>query len=502
MSLRERLRERSSQLSEALLGHGSPSPQTKVYTGDYAHYTIEREQHRVKPDTGNLERFWKIYQASPLVHTSINIFADDVIAPGARVQADDEELEAELTQWKRNAAIIGGESHRDLDELLYLKVIQEQVRGTALAEAVPTKENIDDLYGFRLVNPSTVVTYTYESQPVLIRPNEDEIEDVYRTDRGEAAAYGQWDDGALAGPFNRETVYLSQNDVIKLVRDPDTHDIFGNSTIAPVSEEIEELHRMLEDIGEAVHSKAYPHWMFQLGEPSGDPQNPRKGVWPEEEIKNFRDQHRDGNWSTGQKDFVPGDADVEVIDSDVPEIEDLLEEYIELILSAMPVPKAKLGFANDINRDIVKQQIPQYERRVRSKRRELESAFLPMFKRKARELGYDDEAVESIEFTIEEERETNPLKREDFDTGEFAEFCRGLEAAGGGDATEIVDPDEMRDLLGLPDRDSDEEISELEADVDGTFEDTFGEPVVPDEREDGELEIDVADTDEASVGAD
>jgi hypothetical protein len=502
MSIRERLRKRSNQLSEALLGHADPDPQSRVYSGDYAHYHVSKEQHRVKPDQGDLERYWELYKKTPLVRVSINTFADDVTAPGVRVLADDDELQSELARWKRNAAIIGGESHRELDELLYLKVIQEQVRGTALAEAVPTKENLDDLYGFRLVNPSTVVTYTYESQPVLIRPDEKDIEDVFETKRGEASAYGQWDDGALAGPFNRETVHLSQNDIIKLVQDPDTHDIFGNSTIAPVSEEIEELHRMLEDIGEAVHNKAWPHWLFQLGEPSGDPQNPRKGVWPSEKIKDFRDEHKNGNWSAGQKDFVPGDADVEVIDSDVPEIEDLLGEYIELILSAMPVPKAKLGFAGDINRDIVKEQIPQYERRVRSKRRDLESAFEPYFRRKARELGYDDEAVESIELRIEEERETNPLKREDFDTEDFAQFCQGLEAAGGGDATEIVDPDEMRDLLGLPDRDDNEDVSELAEDIDGDFEDTFGEPVVPDELEDGELGVDVSDTGEEPASAD
>jgi hypothetical protein len=500
MSLTERLRKRTGRLREAVL-QSEPDPQTSVYTGDYSHYTVAREQHRVKPDQADLERFWELYQASPLVNTGVNIYADDVTAPGVRVQADDDELEAELTKWKRNAAIIGGESHRDLSELLYLKVIQEQVRGTSLAEAVPTKENIDDLYGFRLVNPSTVVTYTYESQPVLIRPDEDEIDDVNRTERGEAAAYGQYADGALAGPFNRETIYLSQNDVIKLVRDPDTHDIFGHSVVAPIANDIEELDRMLHDVGEAVHSKGYPMWIFQLGEPSGDPQNPRKGVWPEEEIKNYRDDHKEGNWSTDQKDFVPGDVDLETYDSDVPEIEELVQQRIERIISGLPVPKYKIGAHTDsINRDVTSTQEPQYERTVRSKRRDLESAFEPYFRRKARELGYDDEAVESIELRIEEEQETNPLKREDFDTAEFAEFCSGLEAAGGGDATEIIEPDEMRDLLGLPDRDGDEDISALADEVDGDFEDTFGEPVVPDSLEDEELELDTSGAE--SAGAD
>ena len=512
MSLSDRIRNRTKQAREAFLS--TADPQTKQNTGDYGHFSTSGEVNKVGPDQGDIESYWKQYRSNPLVRRGINIYADDVVAPGYRVTANSDELVAKLEEWLSTAAIVGGESNRDFAEILEGSVIHEEVRGTTIVEKVPTKESPEETWGFRLVNPSTVEAYTYDSQAVLVHPDDADVSGVKLTQSGEAAAYGQWGDGALAGPFNKDTVYLSQNDVIKMVNDPDTADIFGNSTIEPISKEIAELDRMISDVGEAVHSKGYPLWVFSLGEPNGDAQNPRAGIWPEEEMKNYRNEHKEGNWEANQKDFVPGDVDVSTISSDVPEIEELLDWLVEEIIAALPVPKYKLAHTDNINRDVTSEQTPQYERRVEAKRHKLQNIFTPVLREKAEQLGYNDEVASSVELTIEEPREKNPLRREGFDADEFATFAQGLEAASGDGESprDIVPANEMRGLLGLPDLGEVEaseestleyDLDESDANVQAEFEDLYGEPATPDSVGDGaDVELDTfTDDDSGTVEA-
>jgi hypothetical protein len=493
MGIKDTVFERTKQAREALLS-SQAAPRTRQNTGEYAHFSIRGDINRIGPDQGDLEAYWDLYRESELVRRGVNIFADDVVAPGYRVEADDDALQDELEDWLSEAAIVGGESHRDFSRVLRGIIIHEFVRGTAIVETVPMAENPDETWGFRLVNPSTVEAYTYDSQAVLVRPDDTDVDGVKTTPRGEAAAYGQWGDGALAGPFQKETFYLSQNDVIKFVKDRDTADIFGNSGIEPIAEHIAELQRMVHDLGEAIHSKSYPHWIFKLGEPSGDVQNPRAGIWPEEAMRDYRNEHKDGNWEVGNKDFVPGDVDVDTISSDVPEIEDVLDWIVEEIIAGLPVPKYKIAHANDINRDITSEQAPQYERRVEAKRHRLEDAFTPVLREKAAQLGYGEGVRSSITLRIEEPREENPLRRENFDADAFATFAKGLKAASASDESprDIVPPEEMRELLGLPARDGDSTtesaLDESDANVKSQFEELYGEPAVRDRTDDMEIQ--------------
>ncbi|MCU4744507.1 hypothetical protein [Natronoglomus mannanivorans] len=424
------------------------------------------------------------------------MYAEDITEPGYRVEAESDELVDELENWLSQSAIVAGESHRDFVEILNGSVVQQEVRGTALTEVVPKAEDENGIWGFRLINVSTVNAYTYENQAILVRPDDTEIDGVDLNSRGEAAAYGQWDKGALSGPFpDKSTVHLSQNDIVKLVQDPDTSDIFGKSSIAPVSKEIDELDRMLADLSEAIHSKGYPHWIFKLGEPTGDISDPRAGVWPEEKIKDLRDAHKSGEWTTGQKDFLPGDVEIDTISSDVPEIEEILDWYVESILTASPVPKYKLGFTDDVNRDVTSEQSPQYERKLQKERRRLESAFEPVLRRKAEELGYSEDAIESLSLKIEESHEKSPLEREDFDVSDFQQFAQGLNTATAGEPQKAVSVDELRDMLGLPDKDdadlddTDGLEDEAEETIDAEFEELYDEPAVPDSIEDEDDEV-------------
>lgn len=482
MKLTHRIRE--------AVASATPSVQTRNRRGQHNRYSLSSDVGEIRPNRGNLDKYWDQYVSFPLVRRGIDIYTEDVTAPGYRVQCDDGTVSDKLETWLSNCAIVAGESGRDFSNILSSAVVQEEVRGTSLAEVVPTDDDEYGIYGFRPINVATVTAYTYDSQAVLVRPDDTESSGVELTERGQAAAYGQWEDGALAGPFSdKDVVHLSQDDVVKTTQSPDTSEIFGNSSIEPVSKEIDELERMLQDIGEAVHSKSYPHWVFQMGEPTGDTQNPRDGVWPDEEIKNYRDSHLDGEWSAGQKDFLPGDIEVETISSDVPDITDLLDWYVEEIVSSLPTPKYKLGFAGEINRDITTEQAPEYQRKVANKRRELENTFTPVIRRKAAELGVSDDVIDSIRLKIEEPREENPLERNSFDAEEFRKFATGLDMASGGDPERIVTPEEMRDMLGLPDRDAstqeatESELAPLDEDdenVQAQFETLYDEPAVPD----------------------
>jgi hypothetical protein len=458
MSLRERI-------YDAVLNRGKPDVQAENRREGYRPF-LDDDAHidTISPPEDDLEHYWQQYESCPFVRVPIRIYAEDITEPGYRIEADDEALVDELESWLEGAAIVGGEDGHDFGELLHQDIVQKEVRGTTLVECVPTDENPDRLFGFRLINVSTVSAYTYENKPILIRPDDAEHDDVHLTSDGQAAAYGQWDDDALAGPFvGNDPIYLAQDDVIKRTQAGDTSDIFGTSSIEPVSKEIDELEAMLASTKEAVHSKGFPHWIFKLGEPNGDAQNPRAGIWPDDKMQAYRDSHKQGNWEVSQKDFVPGDVDVDVISSDVPEIQELLDWYVETILSAMPVPKFKIGHADSVNRDVTKTQQAQYERKITSERRRLERDYTPVLRRKAREWDYSDEAIESIELTISEPRESNPLARDEFDPEAFNEFARGVKAiAPGGQADLVVEPDEVREMLGLGPRSDDE--SELAAD--------------------------------------
>jgi hypothetical protein len=478
------LTERFRNAKEAVLASDDPLPDSRNRKEGYRLFSDSYPIDTLEPDERDLETYWEQYKQNPLVRRGVDIYAEDVTAPGYRVQADDEELADQLEDWLSSSAIIAGEDNNDFSELIRDFLIQQIVRGTALVEVVPYEESPESVWGFRLINVSTLSAYTYENRAVLIRPEDTEIQGVATTSRDEAACYGQWDNNSLAGPFNEtDTVYLSQNDVLKQTNDADTNDIFGVSSVEPVSKEIKELDQMLTDLGQAIHSKGFPHWVFKMGEPNGDVSSPRAGIWPDEEMQKYRDSHKDGNWSVGQKDFVPGDVDIETISSDVPEIEQILDWYIEQIVTALPTPKFKLGHADSVNRDITKTQQTQYERKLKSERRRLEDTFTPVLKRKARELGASDSLVDSISLRIAEPHEENPLERDDFDAEEFASFAQGLKRISGGSPQDVVPASEAREMLGLPevdDGESDEELDETDEQVVQQFEELYGEPAIGD----------------------
>lgn len=442
------------KIQRVLAGDGEPDSQTQDPEYNerdgrgFSSFRFGGDVERRSPPQDSLRKYWRQYETTGIVRKSINTYANDIIEPGYHVESSDEELERRMNDWLQEGVIANGVQDKDFLNLIEDVIKQREVRGTALVEIVPQANNRDGIWGFRLINVESVNALEKEKSGLLVRPDETDLDDVPVTQRGEAAAYIQYDNRAFGGPFDEDDVPLSQNDVLKFVRDGDAYDVFGTSRIEGISQDIETLNDILDDNAEAIASKGHPYWIFKMGEPTDDPENPRAGIWPDDKIQALRDSHKSDNYNAGQKDFLPGDVDVRTVSGETADIKPTIQFHTERILSALPTPKFMVGFADSVNRDISKEQFNAYMTQVRKARRELEQDFRPALKRKAKEWGYDGEAVESLELSIEQQTQKNPLRNEEFDAQEFKALAEGLRSFEESDA---VSNEEIRqNLLGLP----------------------------------------------------
>lgn len=452
------------KIERVLMGDGEPDSKTKDPDYQrregrgYRSLRLGGDVERRSPPQDNLRKYWRQYETTGIVRKSINTYANDIIEPGYHVTSDNDELERRMNEWLKEGVIANGVQDKDFANLLEDVIKQREVRGTALVEIVPQEDNRDGIWGFRLISVETVNGIEKEKTGMLVRPDETDLADVPITRRGEAAAYVQYDDRAFGGPFDEDDVPLSQNDVLKFVRDGDAYDIFGTSRIEGISNDIETLDQILEDNAEAIASKGHPYWIFKMGEPNGDPENPRAGIWPDDKIQELRDSHSQKNYSAGQKDFLPGDVDVDTVSGETADIKPTIKFHTERILAALPTPKFMVGFADAVNRDISTEQFNAYKTQVRKARRELEQDFRPALKRKAKEWGYDDATVE---LKIERQTHENPLRNNEFNAQEFkalAEGLRSMEKSG------AVSNDEIREnFLGLPPEEDNDASDEPES---------------------------------------
>lgn len=448
MGFRERIAE---------LARGEPSPETQDPDTSFFTETSVGNFERREPEDQNLEKYWEMYKQEPLVREPIHRFADDVTEPGYQIHAEDPDLEEDLERALKDSAIIAGESGHNFREILHQTVIQREVRGTAMCELVPRKgqnEDPDSMWGFRLINAGTVSALTYDEQNVLINPeDESAINDsnVPVTPRGEAATYIQFDKEALLGPFDDDKVEvpLSQNDVVKVTTDADTSDIFGTSRIEAVAHEVEGLRQIKRDNEEAIAAKAYPHWIIKVGDPNAEMNEAGRvgGMWPEEKMKALRQKHSQDNFSPGQKDIVPGDVDFQRVSGETADVQEVIEHYVEHILSAMPTPKYAVGFSDNINRDVTGPQSDDYHRLVERTRRSLEDAYQKGLARKARDLGYDENIAQTVELRIEPSRDMSPLKDDSFNIGQFQSFIQGIATAQQTVGEPVMSRDEIRERV-------------------------------------------------------
>ena len=353
------------------------------------------------PDRERIQRYWELYREIPIIRHPIRSFASEVVAPGYYIETENEDLKEELEKWLSECSIVDGEIDKDFGMLLKKGQIQREVKGTSLCEKVYTDKG--ELYGFKLMKPETVRAFTKPGQNVLLPPDfdTDKVEEddglladlassrnFYETPDGDIAAYVQLDD-AITGMDDGYYIPFTRDDIIKLVRDPDVGDVFGESRILAVEDRLNSLLKKLDDNDKAIESLAYPLQLFKFGSEE-DP-------WEPSEIQNFMSQHSQSQFEPGMKQGVQGDLSVETVSGEVAEINESLQFDINWILAEMPMPKYALGgFESEVNQFVSRSQSARLEKQIEEAREEIENEWTPVIKDKAEEFGYGPEEVEAL----------------------------------------------------------------------------------------------------------
>lgn len=485
-------------------GDADPRSRTDQFT-----YSITADRGKRRPDRPTIEDAIVEYDENPLIHQPVDMWAADVVEPGARadVEFDSDDVDAvevredhpeysgltvteALDRWLGECGIIAGEFGRGFTDTVenLLRDVKGR-RGTGLAELVyDDAAEKNRLLGFRPFRAETVTAYTRPGTGILLRPNDDA--DLFdpenplrgrsldgssrasapRTPAGETAAYVQFDD--IFGTREASEVPFAQSDVVKLVNAVNTGDVFGQPDTAQVLDRAKGLRNQLADLDAGIQAKTYGYWIVKVGSES-------ERVPKSEAQDLVEDLNVDDPTS---KTAVPYQVDPQKFDGEVPQVDPLIQKEIEYILSAMPVPRYKAGFAGNINRDISTEQNDGYQKTLSKWRTRVESAFNGAIQQKAAELAPADVDV-TARLKLEPERDANPLKDDAFDASEFASVMSGVaDVAPGGMAAEVLPPEtvvetflglDADEVLGEDDPEADAPLDEADPEVQAAFEATY-----------------------------
>ena len=395
---------------------------------------------RIEPPRAEIEKYWRLYQTTPLIRASFNQFGDDIVAEGYRVQADEDETKEFLAEWCETAAVIAGERNRDLHDLIRGIPIQHEARGTAVIEHAPARQDPDAIAGLTFVNPATLTPYRQPGTSMLVRPGDTEYDNIKLTDDGKAAAYVQYDRERGYGSDDSTERRLAQTDVTKIANDPDTGDIFGTSSVEPVATRVEALRKKLASNEQAIESMAWGQWFFGFeAEKVDDGAGGEKLIeWSDDDKDDFMDDLRE--IEPGDQIGHDGTVNVENIPGEVADILDNLKFDVDYVLSAMPAPTYSVGFETDINQFVVDGQEERHEQRISAIRGRIERALTPVLKQVAEQNDYDPSGVR-LRLDADE---GNPLLT---DPADRLEAAKAVSEAAGGDPLLLFDRPELRKLL-------------------------------------------------------
>jgi len=453
----------------------SASPQAR----DERPTVVGREEYREEVDEQQIETFVREYYRNPLVRVPVQNFASDVTEPGVSVDVvprdddgdiptveydgRDRPLDEALSAWASSCFIDGFRFDGDFADLLEEAVKDRRGRrGTSIVEhAYDDPRERERLLGLKPLKTETVTAYTREGKAIVLRPDDDpgsfdtvavrDYGDAVRdeapmTPAGKTAAIAQFDD--VFGAEEREEIPFALDDVTVSPHDADTGELFGRPDSSPVIERARSLRKKLRYVDQSVVNTAFGNIIATVETQDA------------EVVKNVRD-NLDVNVKDRGEDVDPetvsatnAAVDVTEVEGQVPDVVDIIQQEIEYVLSAMPTPLYRVGFAGDINRDVTSEQGQDYRDAVKRERRRLEADFTDILERKARELLYGDahadEALDvDVSLRIRPEASESPLRDEEFDAGEFGELMSALSTAAGpkGGATEIIPEDVIIETL-------------------------------------------------------
>jgi len=469
-----RLRDR---VSDALApDDGSASPQAR----DEDPISIGREEFREEIDARDVKTFVEEYYKNPLIRIPIQNFASDVTEPGVSVEVeglgDDEDvpevvyqgettpLDDALEDWITSSYIDGYSFSGNGADLLE-EVVKDRRgrRGTAIVElAYDDPRDRNELLGLKPMRPETTVTYTREGKAIPLRPGDqpgtfdtiaiDDLNDDSRnappeTPAGKTAAIVQFDD--VFGADERDEIPFALDDVAVSTHDADTGEIYGRPDTASVINRARSLRRKLRYVDQSVINTAFGNIIATVESQDEDVvKNVRDNLTP-----NVRDRDdRDLDPETVSATNAP--VDITEIQGNVPQVEQIIQQEIEFVLTAMPTPLYRVGFAGDINRDVTSEQGEDYRDQVKRERRRLEGDFQGVLEQKARELilggpKSDEDLPVTPRLRLRPSDAESPLRDEEFDAGEFSTLMSGLSTAAGpkGGATALVPAETIVDTF-------------------------------------------------------
>src|SRR6056297_1156541 len=117
-------------------------------------FTFESPDYdRTEAPKDQMRKYWRQFETTPIVRKSITSFASRVTEPGYYVEApgvsDDEKRR--LEQWLKQCAILEGQPGKDFRLLARKAVVQREVRGTALIEVAPDRDDDSKVAGLKLI---------------------------------------------------------------------------------------------------------------------------------------------------------------------------------------------------------------------------------------------------------------------------------------------------------------------------------------------------------------
>jgi hypothetical protein len=417
---------------------------------------------RTEAPKDQMRKYWRQFETTPIVRKSITSFASRVTEPGYYVDAPglSEDQTRRLEDWLHQCAILEGQPGKDFRLLARKAVVQREVRGTALVEVAPDKDDDEKVAGLKLINPETMEAVTRPNQTILMAPEDiDEYEAAPEAESGGAAAWLQdileTDQTYWGTPLKQDKtgdvkIGFRRDEIIPLVRDADVGEVFGTSRIEAVSDRIDGIKQKLADNDEAIASKAYPLYLFIFG----NEENP----WSSSDIAGFMQAHEMENFHPGMKQGVRGDVEVQTISGEVAAIAEYLDFDLRWIMSAMPMPMFVLGSfeAAGIGQVSSIAQQQDINRQIKEARRELEEEFSTVLQRVAEQNGADSETASRVQLKFGSPEGIDP----DMKTNQ--QIIRYVSDAGNNDddSTEPQSGDmEMPDMYDIP-MDEDEPLDD------------------------------------------
>lgn len=431
------------------------------------------------------------------VWRAFDIFANEVWEPGFRLEGPDETLafllgdtgevdalppdDAPDGGFLANCGVYAGVKKSDFYHIGKQATFQRRLRGTVLVEMLKNDPEtpIPDtkITGFNFVRPETISAETYPYSNILIEPEDTDVDGVDITQRGEAAAYIQWEDSSILGRTGRmpddkapdtEDIPLSKNDLKKQVLNPGIGDdasqeqgIFGTSEIEPIAEDIAEYRQIKRDRATAIQNKAHGVYFIEHGRDVLDLGNGEIEVieWDNDSMDSF-ESDLSGLEPGG---YITHDASVEVDrkEGDVPDLTDTMAQIVDDIFAGLPVPKYKVGFSDNINRDVTSEQSDDSQRQIQEERKYQERWWTEQLKLVAETW---DLPTEGLRLKIEPEPQDSPvLSLSETEINKLATYAQALNSLAGprGGPRTLVDEETLlTEVAQLPE--SVNEVEELE----------------------------------------